>query len=279
MTNIFSESYEKLSNFIFSIYDFENNGTISRDDVKVVLSYIPLKIRKSSKTLKYEKEDFKDRIESQDELQLLIDYCFGIKEKLNLSEFLEVIENVSSDMFLFILIFLYESKPFSNLTINEHEGRKLNTTLIKINRTPILTRKLIASPNLNSKFSPVLAIKNSPMMTKRILLDEYTRKNLLTPTKIDSKNLLMKFALKSKPNKPNFNSNNQNEIINIDTFVESDDIDENIDLIALPVNKKKKNDLDNLRVFGTSSYRKFNASTNSFKYLQENTSKENIDEK
>jgi hypothetical protein len=275
MTTIFSESYEKLSKFIFNLYDFENIGAISKEDVKVVLSYIPLKIRKSSKSFKFDKEDFKDRIESQDELHILIENCFGMRDKLNLTEFLQVIENVSSDIFLFILIFLYESKPFSNLTIDKHEGRKLNTKLIKINRTPILSRKLIASPNLNSKFSPSLVIKNSPMMTKRLLLDEYSKKNSIIPKKLDSKNLLMKFAAKSKPNKPNNSWDNKK-----DTFEgENDDIDENIDFIALPVNKKKRNDLDNLGVFGTSSYKKFNISTNTLDFLKDNIKKDKIEEK
>jgi len=278
MTTIFSESYEKLSKFIFNLYDFENKGKISKEDVKVILSYMPLKIRKfSSKKLKFEKEEFKDRVESQDELHSLIEHCFGKRDKLDESEFLEVIENVSSDIFLFILIFLFEKKPFSKGTININEGRKLNTSLIKINRTPVLTSKYIASPNLHSKFSPSLAIKRSPMMTKRLLLDQYSKKDNGSPFKTESKNLLMKFATKSKPSKTNtFLSRSKNEFISKkETFDgEFDDTDEKVDLIAIPVYKKKRNDLYNLGVFGTPSYKQYDISTKSSDNIPEENKKE-----
>ena len=101
MTTIFSESFDKLSKFIFNFYDFDKDGNISKEDVKVVLSYIPLNIKKNStKILKFEKEKFEDRVESQDELHNLFEKCFLNRDYLNESEFLDVIENVSSDIFL-----------------------------------------------------------------------------------------------------------------------------------------------------------------------------------
>ena len=84
MTIIFSENFDKLSKFIFDFYDFDKDGKISKEDVKVVLSYIPLNINKySTKKLKFEKEEFKDRVESQDELHILFQKCFRNGEYLN----------------------------------------------------------------------------------------------------------------------------------------------------------------------------------------------------
>ena len=41
MTVLFSESLNKLIKFTFCFYDFDNDGYINRDDIRIVLSYIP----------------------------------------------------------------------------------------------------------------------------------------------------------------------------------------------------------------------------------------------
>lgn len=273
MTVLFSENFEKLAKIIFDFYDFDKDGKISKEDVKVVLSYIPLNIKKFSKNFKFVKEEFKDRVESQDELHELITKCFIFDNQnyLNESQFLKVIENISSDIFLFILIFLFEKKPFSNSSIKEFEGKKLKTSLIKINRTPILTSKYIASPNLKSKFSPSLSIKKSPMMTKRLKLnleeEENNHKNNISLRKKESKNLLMKFAgfnlkennskasktvllknskitLSSKEKGINAEVQESNE--NNENLEDEEIPEENISIKNIPVNRKKRNDLKNL---------------------------------
>ena len=54
MITLFSESYDNLIKFIFNFYDFEKSGKITREDIKVVLSYIPLSnsFKNSSKIIK-----------------------------------------------------------------------------------------------------------------------------------------------------------------------------------------------------------------------------------
>lgn len=226
MTLLFSENYEKLIEFIFDFYDFNKDGKISKEDVRVVLSYVPLNITRLDKyselKLKFEHEEFKDRVESQEELFNLMEKCFKKTDELDLPQFKDIIENVCSDIFLFILIFLMEKKPFSKKTIKEFEGRKFTSSSIKINRTPVLTSKLIASPNLHSKFSPSLTISRSPVMNKRMTLDSLSGKD----TK-ESKNLLMKLA--GKPPKKE----------------EEDKMH--------PVNRKQRNDLKNLSTKGSKS--------------------------
>ena len=57
MTTLFSESFDKMELFIFNFYDFDKDGFITKEDVKVVLSYIPLNIKtkvNSGIRLKYE---------------------------------------------------------------------------------------------------------------------------------------------------------------------------------------------------------------------------------
>jgi hypothetical protein len=114
--------------------------------------------------------------------------CFKTNN-IDLIRFKEIIENISSDIFLFILIFLMDKKPFSKKTIKEYEGRKFTSNSIKINRTPILKSKLIVSPNLHSKFSPSVTISKSPIMKKKVTFNLDDKKETQ-----ESKNLLMKFA-------------------------------------------------------------------------------------
>lgn len=248
MTTLFSENFENLAKFIFYFYDFDKDGTISREDVRIVLSYIPLNIQKYSKMkLKFEKEEFNDRVESQDELHLILEKCFKMSEYLSENKFLHIVENICSDPFLFILIFLLDKKPFSKQTIQEFAGRKLNTNLIKVNRTPVLQSRLIASPNLQSKFSPSVTIKKSPMMTKRLTLDKANERQ---SNKDDSKNYLMQFARKELANVNNPKSVLMKYIGSKDKVAKEEDsvgdTDENVSIMNIPVNRKKRNDLKNL---------------------------------
>lgn len=294
MTILFSEGFEKLLKFIFDFYDFDKDGLISREDVRVVLSYIPLNTSKfksySRKKLKFEKEDFKDRIESQDELYELLEKCFEKNTKyLDQKKFCEIVENVSSDIFLFILVFLMDRKPFTNQTIQEFKGRKLNCSSIRINRTPVLTSKLIASPNLKSKFSPSVTISRSPMMNKTQSQYNTEKKfgliNNSSNHNMESKNFLLKFAggnqntdAKDKNKKgsivnnnlstnknvssldkdlktANINSlvsaKNPNIKLNIDEEIEN--FENGVSIKNIPVNRKKRNDLKNLEESKNSS--------------------------
>lgn len=58
MITLFSDSFEKMEKFIFNFYDFDKDGYISKEDVRTVLSYIPLNTRSkvsSGVKLKFEK--------------------------------------------------------------------------------------------------------------------------------------------------------------------------------------------------------------------------------
>ena len=43
MSNLFTGSFEILCEIIFNIYDFDKDNKITREDISVILSYIPLK--------------------------------------------------------------------------------------------------------------------------------------------------------------------------------------------------------------------------------------------
>ncbi len=250
MSILFSEGFLKLCNFVFDFYDFNKDGKICREDVRVVLSYIPLnKKAYSSLKLKYEQEDFKDRVESQDELHSILEKSFQKNEELDQTGFQKVVENSCSDIFLFILIFLLEKRPFSKSTLEEFaKSKKKNTNLLNPNtnnvtKTPQITSNkfLIASPNLQSKFSPSVTISKSPSMTKRSTLQTGTQN-------IDSKNMLLRLAGKNEqPSNPLLKY--AGKTTNLKNEIPEEGTDEGVlinDVKNIPIQRKQKVNLRNL---------------------------------
>lgn len=171
MTTLFTDNFEKLIKFIFKFYDFDRDDLVTYEDLRVVLSYIPLNTQK--KVLgasQYENAEYKDRIESQDELKKMLDKCFEKIKKLDFNNFSNIVENQNSEICLYILIFLLEKKPFGNSTLIPYEG-------IAKGKSPENNySKMIASPSLNSKFSPSLTIQKSPSMAKKNIQDMINNK-------------------------------------------------------------------------------------------------------
>jgi len=155
MTTLFTENFEQLAKFIFRFYDFDNDEKITKEDVRVVLSYVPLNIdfnTNKKKVMKYEKNNFKEHIESQKELFDILSTSFGDKDTLTFDEYINVIENKSSDIFLFILIFLLEKRPFNSETVKVYKKDKKLLENQDYSKTPVLMSHKIASPSLGSRF-------------------------------------------------------------------------------------------------------------------------------
>ena len=244
MVTLFSESYNSLSQFIFDFYDFDKDGYITREDVRVVLSYIPLNTKKFKRSdSKYEVEEYNDRIESQDELHNMLEKFFKNYSKLEVKQFNNMLQNVSSDIFLFILIFLLEKRPFSKKTLDEFQGIKTKSnTSIGYLKSPVVgtsTKVLLASPSLQSKFTPSVTISKSPIMNKRSTLDISYNPNSMESKKLpgkseDAKSLLLKLA-----GKPVANTLSQNDNTGTD-----ENTDENVMIKNVPkVNRKHRNNL------------------------------------
>ena len=162
MITLFSSDLEKLLLFILKFYDFDRDQKITKEDVRVVLSYIPIykkRKNKKNKGLKFDTEDYNDRLKSQKELHEKLDIIFGDKESLDFNEFSDIIKNKNSDIFLFILVFLYEHRPFSPETVKNLENIKKSPRF-----SPKKKDNLIASPNLDSNFAVTQTLQKSPAM-------------------------------------------------------------------------------------------------------------------
>ena len=235
MIILFTESFNTLTKFIFTFYDFDQDGLITREDVRVVLSYVPLHTKNySSKQLKYEKNDYSDRVESQNELFNILNIAFGNKENLNEEEFVDVIDNVSSDILILILVYIMDKRPFNNETI------KLFESITKTPESESISANIIdrpiASPSLQSKFK-------SPALLKV--------KNTILQNKISSKNFLDLYSGKPKINNNVLNKENKivtlkipkNEIkLNLGKIDSAREDDES--KILFPTRKKKISNLN-----------------------------------
>ena len=161
MRTLFYEDYEKTSHFIFDFYDFDHDGKITQEDIRVVLSYITLTYSDQNSEKKIANTiniSYKHRLTSQEELSDILNKCFTdnkhIKSsKIDFKDFKYIIENINSDIYLMIFLFLLEKKPFSNKNIQSYEYHSKNNSR-KNSPSKGKTNKLLASPTKNANFSP-----------------------------------------------------------------------------------------------------------------------------
>ena len=173
MIKLFSGDYEQLLNFIFDFYDFDKDHKITKEDIRIVLSYVPLyKKIKHNQGLKFEKENFQDRLASQRELHEKLDKLFKNKQIINFSEFKYITQNINSDIFLYILVFLMERRPFSNETIKNLDNIKKNNNVDKLGYKS-KPENYIVLPNIDSKLSVSRTISSkSPTIRKSRYIDK-----------------------------------------------------------------------------------------------------------
>ena len=173
MIILFTESFNNIVKFIFNFYDFNHDGIITRDDVRLVLSYVPaLKSKKiENKLLKKENENNKEnnennKNENEDEITKILNKSFNEKSSLNQDEFIDVIENKCSDILLFILLFILERRPFNNDTIKVFAAMAKNPTTSHI--SPALTNKIIVSPIFTTKLKSPALVKAKENLNQKM---------------------------------------------------------------------------------------------------------------
>lgn len=172
LLNLFLGDYKSLVKIMFNMYDYDRDGKISRKDVKIVFNYIPLKPNEIYQRykIKYEGDNVNDRKESMNEINKVLDKIFE-EEFVDEDYFKYSIENINSDLFIFLLVFLYEKRPFNDDTINHYanvpkkNGNKFKRTATMSNSVGL---KLVVSPTIKSKFRPAaqVTLKEGGQYTK-----------------------------------------------------------------------------------------------------------------
>lgn len=105
------------------MFDFKNDGNITSDEISIILSYIPISHKDyDNKKFRFEQDEFIDRIQSQEEISLALDILFVNKKSITYNEFVDLIKEKSSDVFIFLLVFILERKPFSKEIIEIYKN-------------------------------------------------------------------------------------------------------------------------------------------------------------
>jgi len=234
MKNLFCDDFDKTSKFIFDFYDYDNDGKINKEDIRVILSYITLGDDVSSKT-PMKNLSYTNRINSQEELINILKICFkDIKgEYMTYDDFKKVIEEVNSDIYLMIYLFLLGNKPFKKENIESYmkpEERKA--------RSPKSPKKMIASPSKNTHFSPYKKLGKR----KSVVLDKGTIGNIhkIIDSPIKSPNNKQFKRRKSVEKKEPLILLQNMELGNEEDKKEKEINDKRVHQIADIMNKKKK---------------------------------------
>ena len=122
MNKLYNGNYQDIIKLIFDILDFNHDGLIEKEDAKMFLSLLPLKKDRTKVNYKYQ-------MQSLEEIEEIIDSTFGKMEKLNLEEFKTIVEEQKSGIFIKIICFLYQKKPFTEKNINALKSTKKEITL------------------------------------------------------------------------------------------------------------------------------------------------------
>jgi hypothetical protein len=191
---------------------------------------------------------FQDRVESQEEIHDILEKGFGTTDTMDYKRFLYVLENVSSDIYIYILLFLLQNKPFTNSALFEYEKQK--TSFLKLNSTnnfPSSPSKLVASPNIHSKFSPSIQLSKSPVMKSSALGADFK----LDGEKNESKNFLLGVAgLGAKKGTNNSPGELKIELKRADNRAKTVQMNAplkiNIVEPTVPVNRKERHNLKNI---------------------------------
>jgi Ca2+-binding EF-hand superfamily protein len=171
---------------VFNILDFDKDGVINKEDARILLSYIPLKGDKNEIEYEYQ-------MESLEEINDILLHTFNYKNTMRLDDFIKVIENKKSDIFLQILCFLYQKKPFNERHIKNLNFAKKKLSLNTSEKeyfSPQVSPKRLPSPNKKSLLSPVHSFWNLTINKMDQEDSSESKKNLESPHKSGTKGMV-----------------------------------------------------------------------------------------
>ena len=304
--NLYTGSFEETAKIIFNLLDFNKDGLINNDDVKIILSYLPLNNEVSSNENKKEElvsKIFGEQMKSLEEIDEIVKETFKKYDgEINLEQFIETIKNNNSEVYLQILCFLYGQIPFTSRNIDcirkkyysfdesEYEGiSKSYNSYKKQNSIKIKT------PKKSSMLSPAGSFLNKQLRIRSFSLNEEAKQ--IIKNELSGISLSERKTTFSKENNSNSSSNSikeenielnnekkieeqkteKNEENNNEKNINNDFYNKNIDIVRFDneniikkekeINSEdKKLDKDNIEDLCKSSKKNYVSPT---KYLRE----------
>ncbi len=286
---LYMGTFKQTTKTIFDLLDFDKDGIIKKEDVKIILSYLPLNdvSEEQEKTLESVKEVLGVQMKSLDEIDDIVSKTFKkYEDKMNFEQFKDTVQNKKSDVLLQIICFLYQEKPFSAKNIEslklkygqieDDEYEKMMNAYGKGPKKHVSVK--IKTPNQTSVLSPAGTFFRRKFSIKGFKLDEST-KNTNDNNKTKSEDIMAQKMLSKKVE----NSNNSEFTINEETGKkkgnEIDPYDKNISMVRLnnertledikQFKSKEYNNKENIKEFLDKSKQRYSSPT---KYLQEKAS-------
>lgn len=184
--NLYMGTFEETSKIIFNLLDFDKDGIITKEDVKIILSYLPLNdvSEKKGENLDTVKESLGFQMKSLEEIEGIVNQTFTKYENMmNFEQFMDVVQNKKSDVFLQLISLLYLQKPFTGKNIENIKlkyGEINNEEFDKIfDQYHNLSNKKqsvkIRTPNQSSSFSPIGMLFKRKFSIKGFKLKEKTK--------------------------------------------------------------------------------------------------------
>ena len=167
MNTLFCDDYKNILRFIFDFYDFDGDGKISKEDIRTVLSYVEFTNKKennndNNKNIEINsgtdmnkslntKRLYENSVKSQNQLVDILEKCFkDMKELIEFKNFIYIVENINSEIFFMIYIFLLRNRPFSEKTIELYKKISINHSNLSTINT-INDQILYPDSNYNEK--------------------------------------------------------------------------------------------------------------------------------
>ena len=113
---LYMGTFEETAKIIFNLFDFDKDGIIKKEDVKLILSYLPLTNinEENDQTIENTIQFLGFQMKSLEEIDDIVNNTFKkYGDKMKFAQFKETVQNRKSDALLQIIFFLYQKKPFS----------------------------------------------------------------------------------------------------------------------------------------------------------------------
>ena len=162
---LYMGTFQETTKIIFNLLDFDKDGVIKKEDVKLILSYLPLNNVDEEKNQIIDKsyDVLGIQIKSLEEIDDIVSKTFKkFGDKMKFDQFKDTVQNRKSDVLLQIICFLYQQRPFSAKNIESLEVKydqandKEYEKLVKLYNSKYKKRNSvkIKPPNKKSYLSP-----------------------------------------------------------------------------------------------------------------------------